>query len=455
MKKNLLLRLCLMTVVVLSTYSCRQDILQEQETYHNTGAFQLTSKRISLNEAKHKNQLLPELEKAEVGIEAVSKKNAHGKTVNFGNGMMINIDDVIYMENGSNYHTYTFSIQRTNPLPDAPVENLVLTPLPNGGYKGYLVSYDLTEAEKNTIANGGKVEVNNKSSVTPLDGDFSSVLSKIECSEYIYDYYTVCSEPEKHHNGETAAQGCTGETKSQLVVIIGIKCNGGLPSQPGIDNPNSGESGSGETEGGLGNNNPCAANGVYVNPQDPSNSDCNAGVVTLPNLVFAPPNSPCGKVKAMFARENYKNKVSTIDKNSYYSKTHETGFREQKNGALEDLPTSGNNALNVVLTENTIGYTHVHLNDQYVTNPANPLEERLDIKIRMPSPADVNTLMLMADINKSTGDFKDLYGTMLSSNGTYVIKFTGTVTDINTSFGTTDAVKKIWRDKFTEYFDKK
>lgn len=109
------------------------------------------------------------------------------------------------MENGPNYHTYTFSIQRTIPLPNAPVENLVLTPLPDGTYKAYLVTYNLTEAEKNTTRNGGNVEVNNKSSITPLDGDFSSVLAKIECSEYIYDYYTVCSGPEKHYNGEAAA----------------------------------------------------------------------------------------------------------------------------------------------------------------------------------------------------------------------------------------------------------
>ncbi|CAD7810453.1 hypothetical protein CHRY9390_02181 [Chryseobacterium aquaeductus] len=65
MKKKLFLRLCLMMAVVLSTYSCRQDILQEQETYNNTSAFQLTSKRISLDEAKHKTKLVPAIEQVE------------------------------------------------------------------------------------------------------------------------------------------------------------------------------------------------------------------------------------------------------------------------------------------------------------------------------------------------------------------------------------------------------
>ena len=72
MKKNLFLRLCLILTVILSTFSCRQDLLPEKETYNNSSAFQLSSKRISLNEAKHKAKLLPELEKAEAEFKAFS-----------------------------------------------------------------------------------------------------------------------------------------------------------------------------------------------------------------------------------------------------------------------------------------------------------------------------------------------------------------------------------------------
>lgn len=102
--------------------------------------------------------------------------------------------------------------------------------------------------------------MNNKSVVRPLEGNFSSALGRVECSEYIYDYYTVCSGPEKHHNGETAEQGCTGAVKSQLVVIFGIKCNGGNSNLPGNNPPEGTNPGE---PGGLGNNNPCSANGVY------------------------------------------------------------------------------------------------------------------------------------------------------------------------------------------------
>ena len=266
-----------MVAVVLLLFSCRQDLLHEQETYHNTSAFQLTSQRISLNESKHKAKLTAELSKAKDEFKAFAKKNVQGKTVNFGDSISVNTDEVIYMENGPNYHTYRFSIQRSNPLPDAPVDHLVFTPLPEGGYKAYLVTYNFSEAEKSVILNGGHVPVSGKSSVTPLEGVYTSVMSVENCTMQIADYYTWCSAG-KHNNGEI----CDAEVKSQHVVTMTIVCQGGLSPQPGIDNPNSGESGSGETEGGMGNNNPCAANGVYTNPQDPANSDCNAGVLPYP-----------------------------------------------------------------------------------------------------------------------------------------------------------------------------
>ncbi|MCX8533651.1 hypothetical protein, partial [Chryseobacterium luquanense] len=69
MKKNLFLRLCLILVVALTISSCRTDHLNENENYNNSSKFQLTSKRISLNESKHKGLILPELEKADAAFK--------------------------------------------------------------------------------------------------------------------------------------------------------------------------------------------------------------------------------------------------------------------------------------------------------------------------------------------------------------------------------------------------
>jgi len=181
---------------LLSLNSCRQDLTPDQENYKNSGAFHLTSKRISFSESKHKAKVIPELEKAEVGIEAISKKNAQGKTVNFGNGMTINTDDVIYMENGPNYHTYTFNIKRENALADAPLENLLLVPLPDGTYKEFLIEYNLTAQKKQKIIAGIGVNTNGKTQITELaKGSFNSVgqLARLVCGEVSETIWVECS----------------------------------------------------------------------------------------------------------------------------------------------------------------------------------------------------------------------------------------------------------------------
>ena len=147
-------------------------------------------------------------------------------------------------------------------------------------------------------------------------------------------------------------------------------------------------------------------------------------------------------------KEAYKNKVATINKPYNFNLKKETGFKEDKNGNFVDLPPSGKDALTITYDEDTRGYTHVHINDRGKGTYTPEGLEEIDIKIRMFSPADVNVLMGMADFNKSPENFADLYGTMLSSDGTFVIKFTGTAADIKTGFG-----GKNWRLKFQNYFE--
>ncbi|MCA6069003.1 hypothetical protein JI747_017695 [Chryseobacterium sp. RG1] len=144
MKKNYALGLLLLAAMLLFLHSCRNDYLQDQaESYSNASKFQLTSRRISLNEAKHKAKLIPELNKAEAKIKAKVISNINGKVISYGNGVSIDTDDVIYIEKGPDIHSYTFHINRENASEDAPVENLLLSPLPDGTYREFLVSYYL------------------------------------------------------------------------------------------------------------------------------------------------------------------------------------------------------------------------------------------------------------------------------------------------------------------------
>ncbi|MGO4708487.1 hypothetical protein AB4Y90_05080, partial [Chryseobacterium sp. 2TAF14] len=198
MKKNLLLRLCLILMVAITIYSCRTDHLPEQETtYSNSSKFQLTSRRISLNEAKHKEKLVTELDKAEAKIKTISKTNAQGKVVNYGNGVSIDTDNVIYIENGPDFYTYTFRIDRENAPENTPVENLVLSPLSDGSYRELLVSYNLTAQEKQALINGDFVNLQEKVQTTELaSGAYSGqIFSKTttQCHWETYIYYTPCA----------------------------------------------------------------------------------------------------------------------------------------------------------------------------------------------------------------------------------------------------------------------
>ncbi|WP_411811035.1 hypothetical protein ACLB9Y_12935 [Chryseobacterium scophthalmum] len=186
MKKNLFLRLCLMMAVSIFVYACRTDHLPENETtYNNSSKFQLTSKRISLNDAKHKIQLLPELNNAEAKFKTISTIDANGKVIDYGNGVSIDTEDIIYIENGPNYHTYTFRIIRSNAPAGAPVENLLLTPLPDGTYKEFLIRYNLTDNEKLQIQNNEFVDTKNKTQIIELStGNASGILGKSQSCSY-------------------------------------------------------------------------------------------------------------------------------------------------------------------------------------------------------------------------------------------------------------------------------
>lgn len=289
--------------------SCRTDQFPEKETYNNTSAFQLTSKRISLNESKHKAKLLPELKKAEVGIKAF-KTNVQGKLVNYADGVSIDTDNVIYIENGPNYYTYTFRINRENAPADAPVENLVLSPLSNGTYREMLITYNLTSQEKNTILSGGGVDLSGKISYTPLqNGTYSTgLMQKTNDNCYwVVDYtFTTCSEG-VHNHGEMADEnGGTCQAEVQSVIVVnsaeyvcpnpggsdpGTIYNPGNTTYPGNNTNPSTEPGAttgGSTSGSTGTPNPCGGNGISSQPQDPSstlgNQPCNNGTPTLPNL---------------------------------------------------------------------------------------------------------------------------------------------------------------------------
>ncbi len=160
---------------------------------------------------------------------------------------------------------------------------------------------------------------------------------------------------------------------------------------------------------------------------------------------------PCAELKTQNQNTDYKSKVNELHGKTNLKK--ETGYAETKSGTFNTLTpgTSSVNSDNLKININTetVGFTHTHLDDYELENTMNNgmIETRKPIK--MFSPADVDALMKLVQANNGSGDFSDYYITMVSSNGDYTIKFTGSNFDIKTGFDTPE-----WKNKYLDFYRK-
>jgi hypothetical protein len=118
-------------------------------------------------------------------FKTFAKSDAQGKMVNYANGVSIDTDNVIYIENGADFHTYTFNVKRANAPETAPLENLLLIPETDGSYKEFLVTYNFTTQEREEVRNGEPVDTKGKTTITELaKGSFNSGghLAKMSCN---------------------------------------------------------------------------------------------------------------------------------------------------------------------------------------------------------------------------------------------------------------------------------
>ncbi|SUX48880.1 hypothetical protein [Chryseobacterium indoltheticum] len=242
--KNKFISKLLLLVAIATLYSCRNnELLTEAETFNNSSQFQFTSKTISLKESKHQSKLITELQKVEDNLKKIKAK-ASVKTIDYKNGVTINTDKVLFIETGNNLYSYTFNIQRDNQSENAPLENLVLSPLANGTYKELLVSYNLTSQEKHTLLIGGTIDTKNKVTVTELtkgtfndNGQLEKTITGSTCGYEEEQVWVSCSEHVHNQNNVSDWTECTATEGPRMYTIITWKCHyttdAGTPGNPG------------------------------------------------------------------------------------------------------------------------------------------------------------------------------------------------------------------------------
>lgn len=423
--------LCLILTVAFTVYSCRTDHIPEKEAYNNSSKFQLTSKMISLNESKHRSILLPKLEKAKTGINAFSKTNINGRVIDYGNGVSIDTDDVIYIENGPNYHTYTFYIKRENALPNDPLENLVLTPLTDGTYRELLVSYDFTPQEKEIVMNGGFVNTKGKTTITELAvGTYSPLSKGSSCGWKEETVWVSCSSTDHHQGNIGEWVNCTADIKPRAYVTYTYKCEflddvdnptPGSPSIPPYENPGGPADG-----GGVPGTGDCDSPGILTGPQDPSSGigegGCDNGVPSIPNLPN-PKNTPCAKTKTLLEDPAVTAKVGTLKEKSKIKKKQpgygESAVEINNDGTTSDIIPGGDHEVKLESSAGKKGAYHNHTPEG----------------VKMFSPADILSMLtysLTQPIGNLNNGFLGMVGT--EKCGTcpdgykyhnYIIRFSG------------------------------
>lgn len=125
--------------------------------------------------------------------EKIKKENTFQKTIYSSEyDFYIETDYATYIENkDGSYHSYTFPIlrEKDNKL----IENLLLSLQPDGSYKMFLTSYQLSEQDLDDIENGIEVDFTNKINSKEISDD--NLINNVFAKTYgcVETYYLNCS----------------------------------------------------------------------------------------------------------------------------------------------------------------------------------------------------------------------------------------------------------------------
>ncbi len=229
--KNYLKLGILLFGISLSLISCKQDDIEIPIEQENSKYF-LT--RIQTNEFKENLKLNEKISKLKT-----KSKNSNSQARYENQTFDIDLNEATYIENlDGSYHSYTFNIY--NDQDNHNINNIVLSMMEDGNYEADLVTYSLTEEERNLIDSGIEIDLLDKMTIEPFDINQINTYSRIGgCWELVKVGEEDCSCHDVH-----AADGCTHP--DDVYEWQQVDCGGG-GSTGGTDD---GSGGSDSTGGG-------------------------------------------------------------------------------------------------------------------------------------------------------------------------------------------------------------
>jgi hypothetical protein len=168
MKRNLLLRLCLMIVVAFSIYSCRQEFLLQDGDDAGSQSSNYKVYTIDRSQVTQDFFLFDKVAKIQTTLSEKKTGSAYRKTAqdSLMDGGNIVIDKVLVVES-SGQKTYTFPLKRN--YPTSKIENLVLKKNQDSTFSGKLIQYDLTLNERELFNSWHSINLKNRVKVFNIE----------------------------------------------------------------------------------------------------------------------------------------------------------------------------------------------------------------------------------------------------------------------------------------------
>ena len=265
MRKNYLLWFALLAIILLG---CRQEINSLDDESSNRPDVYVTHK--SSVEFSKNLKLTGKLATTLERLNETSLASKSSDTI-----YNINMDNALYLEDkNTNRHSYIFKTQNQDPL-SFDIKNLVLASSQSGDYRAYMVTYTLTKEERKLLDAKGKLDLNGKTTIEPLDMESISLNNRSGSCWDLFTYQEDCDCHSTHAEG-----GCTHPTT--VYELVQVNCSGGgegtgtPPPPPGDNGPGNGGGGNPGNGGG----------GILVTPDGdfPSQDPCFLAAPATSNL---------------------------------------------------------------------------------------------------------------------------------------------------------------------------
>jgi hypothetical protein len=346
------------------------------------------------------------------------------------NNFSIDTDKIIIAEKDGKI-CYTILIER--PYATSKTENLVLEEAEDGFYIPFIFSYDLDNIDKEKAQNHELIsDLFSKLLVTKPEDlnleDFLEIANRTTiCITVQVAYCTTGNHNSSNLNGdENGNYACTAVGYREQTMCYSDGGGGGSTA--------GGNTGTGYTSYGGGTNDGGAgaytSNPTQTAPPPPNNNTANQNqIITLPLVDLEEEGEltpPCAELNAKSNETEFIDNLYSLKLNNTLNLKFEKGFIETRNVTNIQtpvfIPKTGNlehRTLNIDPSDNATGFIHTHNNDYYI-----PGIEEKQLTAKIFSSTDIMTFINLAStttqLNMPLGD---TYGMMVSSAGTYSLKF--------------------------------